>query len=141
MTEPRASGAAGAGPPSAAGAGPPSAAGAGPPIRERTAPRRAPKPRRRWRSLLAVLAGALACFLAILVLLTVRLTGGVNPATHAVAPVAGLVTHRGQSVLRTTASGRVIGVEGGEGAASAGSVPARLATRASGASGSERSDD
>lgn len=125
MTEPRASG----------------AAGAAPPTRERAATRRAAKPRRLWRSLLAVLAGALACFLTILVLLTVRVTGGVNPAAHAVAPVAGLVTHRGQSVLRTTASGRVIGVEGGEGAAPAGSASAKLATRTSGGAGSERSDD
>lgn len=99
-------------------------------------------PRSRWRGLLAVLAGTLASFLVVLVLLTVRVVSGVDPALRAVAPTAALVTHRGQTVLRTTASGRIIASEQVAGGSElAGSRPATVVTRTSGVPGAGERDE
>ncbi len=102
---------------------------------------RARTPPSRWRGLLAVLAGTLASFLVVLVLLTVRVVSGVDPALR-VAPTAALVTHRGQTVLRTTASGRIIGSEQVAGGSEpAGSQPATVVTRTSGVPGAGERDE
>jgi hypothetical protein len=54
---------------------------------------------------MTVLTTALASFLAVLAMMTARVYNGTDPG---LAPTAAVVSHKGQAVLRTTASGRVI---------------------------------
>ncbi len=94
--------------------------------------------RGRLRSLLAVGAATLASFLVVLTLLTARVITGTDPALHASASRTVLVTHGGHAVLRTTASGRVLGSAAetsgasGAGGAPSGAHHAAIVTRTSG---------
>jgi hypothetical protein len=95
------------------------------------------------RNPLSAVAAATASFLVVLALLTARVVSGVDPALRASASSAVLVSHRGQTILRTTASGRTIGVaRQGAGVESSGAQPATVVTRASGgfAAGGERDE-
>jgi len=81
-----------------------------------------------------VLATALACFLAVLVMLSARVYTGTGQGL----PSAAVVSAGGRTILRTTASGRVISetqAPGGAGASSAPGVASATppATRSSGA--------
>lgn len=86
------------------------------------------------RSPLSVLTAALASFLLALALLTARVVNGTDPAIRPVAQ-AQVVSKQGHTILRTTASGRLIsepaGQTGSPGAPEGG--PASLVTRSSGA--------
>jgi hypothetical protein len=108
---------------------------------------RAGTTQRMLRSPLSVIGATLASFLVVLALLTARVTSG-----HEASPPAGggagstLVVHRGGKVLRTTASGRVLGpatnvAAGQQGSGRAAAQPAVLLTRTSGAAGAGGQDD
>jgi hypothetical protein len=85
------------------------------------------------RNPLSVLAATLASFLVVLVLLTARVVTGNDPALRAGGTGTVLVAHRGHTLVRTTASGRVIGGVGANaGAQHGGAAPATLVTRTSG---------
>lgn len=108
-----------------------------------------PRPDRRaaarglLRTPLSVIVAAAASFLVVLALLTARVVSGGDPALRTSASSSVLVSHRGRTVLRTTASGRVLGVAGqGAGVESGGAQPATVVTRASGgfAPGGERDE-
>jgi len=95
------------------------------------------------RSPLSVIAAASASFLVVLALLTARVVSGGDPALRVSASSAVFVSHRGKTVLRTTASGRAIGIaKQGAGLESGGTQPATVVTRASGsfAAGGERDE-
>ena len=99
---------------------------------ERRAPGRAPASSR-LRGSLSVIAAAAASFLVILALLTARVVRGTDPALRASASSAVVVSGRGHTVLRTTASGRVLAAATQAPSAGAGRLqPATLVTRASG---------
>lgn len=66
------------------------------------------------RNPFAVISTALASFLIVMVLLTARVVSGTDPALRASQSSAVIVSHSGRKVLRTTASGRVIGASGGQ---------------------------
>ncbi len=57
------------------------------------------------------------------------------------APTAALVTHRGQTVLRTTASGRITSEQVAAGSEPAGAQPATVVTRTSGVPGAGERDE
>lgn len=100
---------------------------------ERT-PRRG-RPGVATRSPLAVACAALASFLAVLVLLSARLSAGHDPALGAATASIGHVSHSGHAVVRTTASGRVIAGSSSPGAGagtSSGSQAEAIITRTSG---------
>lgn len=86
------------------------------------------------RNPFTVLSTALAGFLIVMVLLTARVVSGADPALHAGAPNAAVVSHRGRQVLRTTASGRVISVSTGQSGKEIGGSAANhgIVTRSSG---------
>ncbi len=90
------------------------------------------------RDPLPVIAATAASFLVVLALLTARVVRGSDPALRASASSAVLASHRGHAVLRTTASGRVIGAAaqgtGAEGGAHAPAAHAQstIVTRTSG---------
>lgn len=95
------------------------------------------------RNPLLVIAAAAASFLVVLALLTARVVSGTDPSLHASAASSVLVSHRGHVVLRTTASGRVLGVaRQGAGVEGGGGQPATIVTRTSGgfAGGGERDE-
>lgn len=95
------------------------------------------------RNPLSVIAAATASFLAVLALLTARVVSGTDSSLHASAATSVVVSHRGHTVVRTTASGRVIGVaKQGAGVEGGGVQPATVVTRASGgfAGGGERDE-
>ncbi len=95
------------------------------------------------RNPLSVIAPAAASFLAVLALLTARVVSGTDPSLHASAASSVVVSHRGHTVVRTTASGRVIGVaKQGAGVEGGGVQPATVVTRTSGgfAGGGERDE-
>lgn len=101
-------------------------------------------PSGRGRSPLAVASAALAMFLAVLVLLTARLSAGHDPALGLATASIGHVSHRGHAVIRTTASGRVIegAASEGAGAGTAGhSQTEAIVTRTSGGQVGGGSDD
>lgn len=106
-----------------------------------------PRQRRRGsapRSPLAVASTALAIFLAVLALLTARVSTGHDPALGANTASVVHVSHGGHTSVRTTASGRVIAGSPGEGAgtAAASSSPAgALVTRSSGSRLGGENDD
>ncbi len=96
------------------------------------------------RSPLAVATTALAIFLAVLALLTARVSTGHDPALGASTASVVQVSRGGHASVRTTASGRVIGGSPGEGAgtAAASSSPAgALVTRSSGTRLGGENDD
>jgi hypothetical protein len=95
------------------------------------------------RNLFGVAAASLASFLVVLTLLSARLVSGRDPALNASASRPALLSTGIRQVVRTTASGRVIGgaaAASGAGAASRGSRPVTALTRTSGgiAGGGER---
>jgi len=93
------------------------------------------------RSPLTVLTAALASFLVVFVLLTARVVSGHDPALRASASRSALVSRGGHTILRTTASGRVLGpASSATGALAAGTQPVTVVTRTSGglADGGER---
>jgi len=94
------------------------------------------------RSPLTVLTAALASFLVVFVLLTARVVSGHDPALRASASRSALVSRGGHTILRTTASGRVLGPASSAtgGAQAAGTQPVTVVTRTSGglADGGER---
>jgi hypothetical protein len=96
------------------------------------------------RDLLAVAAASLASFLVVLTLLTARVVSGRDPALNPGVSASALLSPAGRQVVRTTASGRVIGgaaaASSGSGAASRGTRPVTALTRTSGgiAGGGER---
>ncbi len=82
---------------------------------------------------LPVIASALASFLVVLTLLTARVVTGSDPALHPGTSSAVVVSRHGHTVLRTTASGKVISVgTQGAGAQGVGAQPAPVVTRTSG---------
>jgi hypothetical protein len=96
------------------------------------------------RSPLAVASAALAIFLAVLALLTARVSTGHDPALGASTASVVHVSRGGHATVRTTASGRVIGGSSGEGAGAgvASSSPAgALVTRSSGSQIAGEHDD
>ncbi len=85
------------------------------------------------RNPLSVFSAAAASFLVILALLTARVVQGSDRALRANASSPVLVSQRGHTVLRTTASGRVLGgATQGPGVGSGGAQPATFVTRTSG---------
>ena len=91
------------------------------------------------RSPLAVLTSALAAFLVAFTLLSARVLTGIDPGLRT-AGQAQVVSKSGHTVLRTTASGRVIREQaaGSPGAATA--APAKIVTSSSGAIGGGETD-
>jgi len=94
------------------------------------------------RNPLSVIVATAASFLVILALLTARVVQGIDPALRANASSAVVVSQHGHTVLRTTASGRVLaagtqapGAEGGQ------AQPATFVTRTSGVFGGEGARD
>jgi hypothetical protein len=88
------------------------------------------------RSPMTVLTTTLAGFMAIFVMMTARVYNGTDPGLQ---PTAAVVAKNGKTVLKTTASGRVIASTGATpGAAS--KKPARLVTHASGSIGGGRDE-
>jgi hypothetical protein len=90
---------------------------------------------------LAVISAAAVSFLVVLTLLTGRVVSRSDPALRAGASNQVLALHRGHMVLRTTASGRVLGgATPGTGVESGGAQPAMVVTRTNGgpAGGGER---
>ena len=89
------------------------------------------------RSPMAVLTSALAGFLVAFTLLSARVLTGTDPGLRGAAQ-AQVVSKSGHTVLRTTASGRVIReqVGGSPGAA----APAKIVTGTSGASATGETD-
>ncbi len=86
------------------------------------------------RNPFAVISTTLASFLIVMVLLTARVVMGTDPALRAGSPSAVVISHRGHKVLRTTASGRVIGPSGGQSGGEVSGSPANhtIVTRSSG---------
>jgi hypothetical protein len=86
------------------------------------------------RNPFAVISTAFASFLIVMVLLTARVMSGADPALRASAPNAVVVSHGGHKVLRTTASGRVIGSSAGRSGGEVGGSPSNhaIVTRSSG---------
>jgi hypothetical protein len=94
------------------------------------------------RNPLSVVAAAMASFLVVLVLMTARVVSGHDPALLASGPNTALVSRVGNTVLRTTASGRVIGpATAGAGTETSGAQPATLITRTSGGAGAGAQDE
>jgi hypothetical protein len=80
------------------------------------------------RHLVAVLTAALASFLAVLAMLSARVYNGTGAG---LAPTAAVISRNGHTVLRTTASGRLIATTA-PAPSTAGAAPAPLSTRSSG---------
>ena len=99
------------------------------------APSRERRSGRARRSPLAVASASLAVFLAVLALLTARVSTGHDPALGASTASVVQVSHGGHATVHTTASGRVVGGSPGEGArstAAGSSAAGALVTRSSG---------
>jgi len=82
------------------------------------------------RNPFAAISTALASFLIVMVLLTARVVSGTDPALRASQSSAVVVSHSGRKVLRTTASGRVIGTSGGQSGESSSEVGGARANHA-----------
>lgn len=80
---------------------------------------------------MTVLSTAMASFLAVFVMLTARVYNGTDPGLQ---PTAAVISHGGHTVLKTTASGRVIASTSATPGA-AGKAPAPLVTHTSGSIG------
>lgn len=94
------------------------------------------------RNPMSVIAPALACFLVVLALLSARVMSGREQALSPSSPGVALVSRGGHTILRTTASGRVLGPQAGVPAAQAGATRlATLVTRTSGLPGEGAHDD
>lgn len=102
-------------------------------------PRRGLGVRDALRRALPVISAALACFLAVLAVLTARVTSGQDPTLRATASTA-LVSRGGRTVVRTTASGRVPSQMSSASAAQPGVAPTPLVTRTSGGPAGEADD-
>lgn len=87
--------------------------------------------KRPLRSLLPVLMTALAGFLAVLAILSARTFTG---TAGGLGQTAAVISHGGHTVLRTTASGRVIETPA-PASAPAGGAPAAVSSEAGGAGG------
>ncbi len=83
------------------------------------------------RSPMTVLTTTLAGFLAIFVMMTARVYNGTDPGLQ---PTAAVISKSGKTVLKTTASGRVI-ASTSTAPATAGKAPAPVVTHASGSIG------
>ncbi len=95
--------------------------------------------------LLGVITATLASFLVVLALLTARVVSGHDPSLGSSTSASMLVSPVNRSVVRTTASGRVLGPAGSatRGATAAGGAqPVTVSTRTSGgvAGGGERDE-
>ena len=86
--------------------------------------------------LVAVLTTALASFLAVLAMLSARVYNGTGAG---LAPTAAVISGNGHTVLRTTASGRVIETTTAA-PSTAGAAPAPLSTHSSGSTGGLRDE-
>jgi len=94
------------------------------------------------RNPLSVISAAAASFLVVLALLTGRVMTGQDPALlSASASSPALISKGGHTVLRTTASGKVIGgATPASGVQAGGAQPAAFVTRTSGAAGGGRDE-
>lgn len=83
----------------------------------------------------AVFTSALASFLVVLALLTARVVNGQDPVLASMRPGSALVSHGGHTVIRTTASGRVLATPAAGSAGSEhGASSTKIVTHTSGSS-------
>jgi hypothetical protein len=97
-------------------------------------PRRTSGATRVARSPLAALSATLAGFLVVLALLTARVVKGTDPGLRGTSQ-AQVISGHGRTIVRTTASGRVIRETTGAAPEASGREAAALTTRTSGGSG------
>ena len=88
------------------------------------------------RSPMTVLSTSLAGFLAVFVMMTARVYNGTDPGLQ---PTAAVISKGGKTVLKTTASGKVIASSSGTPGAAA-KKPAPLVTHTSGSIGAGRDE-